>query len=440
MKKDLDYNLHRILEIIKYSETQKLITEQLPPPSKDGGVLHRTNKNLKGGDKDLMDLEFQQVHNKEQLRSAISDLSMALGVLSGLGVAAGITATMGWSFLAGSTAFSLAEIKLAINNGETYEAGFLFVFMILNLDDIGRILGGRGIAERLLSGVFEYIKNGGKLIKNSKFAKEIKIFISNLPKLLKVANQKWFKNVIKNFDKFFASKPLIWTVGFFGKIFRKAGTLGESLLQITFPIVGGYITFDQLYKLFYGSDNEKMAIRKLSHIRMFIEKYISDEKTTDEVNKRVQDIVRLKLNELGEQKLIEAYEKAVAEAGSVENFNESLKNSDSSYFLRGNFSDTSKKIGDDFYNSISGIGTDEVGLYDAIKKIKNESIFDEVNIYLYKTYGENIYDLLNEPYELEFDEKEEVLRLFMVNRLKPKRICMKRGKFMNRTMCASKNY
>jgi hypothetical protein len=59
---------------------------------------------------------------------------------------------------------------------------------------------------------------------------------------------------------------------------------------------------------------------------------------------------------------------------------------------------------------------------------------------LYKTYGENIYDLLNEPYELEFDEKEEVLRLFMVNRLKPKRICMKRGKFMNRTMCASKNY
>jgi len=440
MEKDLNYNIYRILEIINYNDIHNLITEQLPPPSKDGGVLHRTNKNLKGDDKDFMDWESQQVHNKEQLRSVISDLSMALGALSGLGAAAGITAKMGWWFLAGSTAFSLGEIQLAINNGETYEAGFLFVFMILNLDDIGRILGGRGIAERLLSGVFEYVKNGGKLIKNSKFAKEIKIFMANLPKLLKVANQKWFKNVIENFDKFFASKPLIWTVGFFGKIFKKAGKLGEALFQITFPIVGGYISFDQLYKLFYGSDTQKMAIRKLSHVRLFIEKYISDEKTTDEINKRVQDIISLKLDELGEAKLAEAFTKAVSEAGSLDNFNNSIKNKDSSYSLFGEFSSESKKIGDDFYNSISGLGTEEVELYNAIKKIKNESIFDEVNIYLYRTYGENIYDLLNEPFELEFEEKEEILRIFMVNQLKPKRICMKRGKFLNQQMCKSETY
>jgi len=312
--------------------------------------------------------------------------------------------------------------------------------MILNLDDIGRILGGRGIAERLLSGVFNYIKNGGKLVKNSKYAKDINIFLKNLPELIKVANKKWFQLVIKNFDKFFASKSLIWTVGFFGKIFRKAGSLGESLLQITFPVVGGYITFDQLYKIFYGSDNEKMAIRKLSHIRIFIERYISDEKSTDEINKRVKEIVNLQLDKLGEAKLAETFEKVVAESGSLENFEASLKNSDSSYSLFGEFSNSSKKIGDDFYNSISGLGTEEVELYNTIKKIKNESIFDEVNIYLFRTYGENIYDLLNEPFELEFEEKEEILRLFMVNKLKPKRICMKRGKFMDQKMCAFSGY
>jgi len=76
MNYKLKKQISRIVEISNYGSNVLSINEQLPPPSKDGGVLHRTNKNLKGNDKDFMDWYSKQPHSTGK---EVEDLAGTLG-------------------------------------------------------------------------------------------------------------------------------------------------------------------------------------------------------------------------------------------------------------------------------------------------------------------------------------------------------------------------
>ncbi len=420
MDNKLKKQISRIVEISNYGSNILSINEQLPPPSKDGKVLHRTTKGSQGNDKDFMDWYSQQPHSTgKELEDLAGTLGFSLSILSGI-----FTGGLGWAAFGGSLLASAIEIKSVLNRGNDYEAGFLFVCTILNFDDVGKLLGGKFYSERFLKWAFEYVKKGGKFAANSKLSGFLKRLIEKLPQLLKMSNSKIVKSIISNIPKLFETKSISWIVGFFYKILKNVGKLSTTIGQAIFPIVGGYITFDQLYKLIYGSDKEKMALRGLSIYRQLVNKLINGEELP-EIKQKMQSIVMGELSKVSEEEFLKASSKAYEDP----NFESSLVDKPSKYSLLGQFSENSKKIAEEFYDSISGLGTNEHKLLNAIDKIKTPSLFDEVNIYLYKKYGENIYDLLNSPLELEYEEKEKIISHFLLNKLKGVRIILSDGVF-----------
>jgi hypothetical protein len=416
MENILDEDIKRLKEIMSYNPKYGLLIEQKPPPPNPFLPMSK--------DKDWSDWHAKKLHDDgTELKEVISDLSMAFGMLSGF-----ISGGIGWSLFAASTALSLAEIKLVLNNGNTYEAGFLFVCTILNFDDVGRLLGGEFYSERFLKQVFEYVKKGGKLVNNTKLSKFLIKFIEKLPELIKMANNKIVSKMISNIAKLFEDKSITWLVGFFYKTFKFIGKSSASIGQSVFPIVGGYITFDQLYKLIYGSNKEKMAIRGLSGVRKLVNELTKGQEIP-EIEQKMKAIISGEFSKISNEEWKMAYEKAVRESGGYENFNNSLIDKASEYELKGEFSENSKRIAEEFYKSISGIGTNFNNLLKAIDKIKTPSLFDEINIYLYRYHHENIYDLLNSPFELDFEEKEKIIAHFGVNHLKGTRIILLNGIF-----------
>jgi len=113
-------------------------------------------------------------------------------------------------------------------------------------------------------------------------------------------------------------------------------------------------------------------------------------------------------------------QKSIEKYGSLENFQSSLKTSVSSYELAGSnrsikdIPDNLQKIAEKIYLSIDGLGTIETQLYDNLRKIKNKDEFNLINIYLYGKYKENMFDLFNSPYELEFEEKQKILSIINI--------------------------
>lgn len=74
-----------------------------------------------------------------------------------------------------------------------------------------------------------------------------------------------------------------------------------------------------------------------------------------------------------------------------------------------------KVIGDTFWEAVSGFGTDENMIYDILKQIKTQTIFDKINSYLKSKYGQNFYQIFNEPFEFEDDEKQRIVNLLNSN-------------------------
>jgi hypothetical protein len=50
-------------------------------------------------------------------------------------------------------------------------------------------------------------------------------------------------------------------------------------------------------------------------------------------------------------------------------------------------------------------------LYNNLRKINTKDDFNLINIYLYGKYKENMFDLFNSPYVLEFEEKQKIVSI-----------------------------
>jgi hypothetical protein len=191
-----------------------------------------------------------------------------------------------------------------------------------------------------------------------------------------------------------------------------------KMLIITFPVTGGYVTFDQLYKALYGSEREKMVMRELSSVRQLIGMMV-DRKIPADIQKEMTAIINGKLSAEGSKYIYENMLKAIEKEGGLENMEDSLIYNLSKFQAEGKFDENIKKIGDLFYKGVEGAGSELTEyLIPAIRKIKNAQIFDEVNLYLYYKYKENIWDLLNGEWFLNKGEKEIIIWNFAINNLK----------------------
>lgn len=395
-----------------------LINEQIPPP-----IMNPKSKQFDKGFEDFVATSRGSGGESSTTEDAISTLGTAFTMLSGM-----ISGPPGWAFLIVGTGLNIAEIKAKQQAGASkYELGILIAFTVLNLDDVRFLLKDKSFTEEAIGLLFKRIRLGQESVKSTKgYKKLIEVFSepSNYKLINKLLEKKIAKNVLLNLYIMTTTKPLIYVVGFLGKLFKISSTVGKFLYSTRIPITQAigtmgiaYITFDQLYKLFYGSDQEKMAIRKMSGINQFVSKL-----TNTSTDPKIQEIINNKLSpcfvdpKLSEMTLQEI-QKSIEKYGSLENFQSSLKTSVSSYELAGSnrsikdIPDNLQKIAEKIYLSIDGLGTIETQLYDNLRKIKNKDEFNLINIYLYGKYKENMFDLFNSPYELEFEEKQKILSI-----------------------------
>jgi hypothetical protein len=395
-----------------------LINEQLPPP-----IMNPKSKQFDKGFEDFVATSSGSGGESSTTEDAVATLGNAFTMLSGI-----ISGPPGWTFLIAGTGLNIAEIKAKQQAGASkYELGMLIAFTVLNLDDVRFLLKGKSFTEEAIGLLFKRIRLGQESVKSTKGYKillEAFSKPSNYKLINKLLEKKIAKNVLLNLSKMITTKPLIYVVGFLGKLFKISSSVGKFLYSLRIPITQAtgtmgiaYITFDQLYKLFYGSDQEKMVIRKMSGINDFVSKL-----TNTPTDPKIQEIIDNRLSpffvdpKLTEMTLQET-QSTIKKYGSLENFQSSLKTSVSSYELAGSnrsikdIPDNLQKIAEKIYLSIDGLGTIETQLYDNLRKIKNKDEFNLINIYLYGKYKENMFDLFNSPYELEFEEKQKILSI-----------------------------
>jgi hypothetical protein len=398
-----------------------LINEQMPSP-----IMNPKSKQFDKGFEDFVATTKGSGGESSTLEDAISDLGMVFSILGGI-----VSGPPGWAFLIAGTGLNIAEIKAKQQAGASkYELGLYIAFAVLNLDDIRFLLRGKSFTEEAIVSLFKRIRLGQESVKNTKgYKKLLEAFSepSNYKLINDLLQKKIAKNILLNLSKMITTKPLIYVVGFLGKLFKISGSVGKFLYSLRIPITQGtgtmgiaYLTFDQLYKLFYGSDQEKMVIRKMSGVNEFVSKLTNtptDPKIQQIINNRLGPLfIDPKLNEM----TLQETQKSIEKYGSLENFQSSLKTSVSSYELAGSnrsikdIPDNLQKIAENIYSSIDGLGTKETKLYDNLRKIKNKDEFNLINIYLYGKYKENMFDLFNSPYELEFEGKQKILSIINI--------------------------
>lgn len=77
-----------------------------------------------------------------------------------------------------------------------------------------------------------------------------------------------------------------------------------------------------------------------------------------------------------------------------------------------------EKIADDIWDSVSGIGTDEEKMYNAVKQIRNLYYLGNVTNLLYRKHNQNFYDIINEPMEFTDNEKQQIVNILNSNGVK----------------------
>ena len=73
--------------------------------------------------------------------------------------------------------------------------------------------------------------------------------------------------------------------------------------------------------------------------------------------------------------------------------------------------DKVEMVADQIWDATSGIGTDEVKVYDALKQITNLQFFVKVNTKLISKYKESFYDIVNSTMEFTDSEKNEIVKI-----------------------------
>lgn len=408
---------------INESKTKRFIFEQPPPPS-----MNKKSKSYDPAFTDWTKYTSGSGGESSTTIDAVKSLGFAFSILSGF-----VSGGAGWAFLAGSFALAGLELKDMLNNPKVnqYDVGFFIACTLLNLDDVRFLLKGKSYSTAAVEGLFNTIKNSGKKgnevlvsLKNSKiFQDAVAGFKANTKYINDRLLARFGMDLAKNLSNLIKSKPLKFVIGFL-KLLHKAGGAAMKILEsLTFffaqagaTIGAAYFTFDQLWKFFYGSNPEKEAIRKMSgaqHLVNLISKTepspevqkIIDEKTSplyvdpklqSEISKEFEDLMKKYGSFQDVQSTLEAkeynYDMTHQNKSNINNIPSGLKNA-------------AKKI----YDAIDGGGTDEEMLYAGCREINNLTEFKLINIYLSDKYGENFFDLVNSPFELESDEKTKVI-------------------------------
>ena len=401
-----------------------LINEQLPPP-----VMNPKSKQFDKGFNDFVATSSGSGGESSTAEDAISTLGMAFSILGGM-----VSGPAGWFFLLEGTALNLAEIKSKQQAGASkYELGLYIAFAVLNLDDVRFLIKGKSFTEEAFASLFKRIRLGDVSVKNTKGYKKLLEVFSNPTnyKLINALMQKQIsKKILLNLSKMIKSKTLVYVVGFLGKLFKISGSVGKFLYSLRIPITQAtgtmgiaYLTFDQLYKLFYGSDQEKMVIRKMNGVNQFVSKLFNI--PTDP---KIQTIINNKLIGIFEDPKIEAM--ALEEInnvtkmyGSNANFERSLKSNINSYEMAGanrsikdipnHLQKIAENINRAFITSKHFKMKDSqlTELYNNLRKINTKDEFNLINIYLYDKYHHNMFELFNYPYVLEFEQKQKIVSI-----------------------------
>lgn len=72
---------------------------------------------------------------------------------------------------------------------------------------------------------------------------------------------------------------------------------------------------------------------------------------------------------------------------------------------------TPEEISDSLWSAVNGLGTNESMFYEALNHIKDKSMFNEVNNLLKTKHGQDFYEIVNEFFEFESDEKEKIVNI-----------------------------
>jgi len=406
--------------------TKGFIFEQPPPP-----IMNPKHKSYDPAFADFTKYTSGSGGQSSTTIDAVKSLGFAFSILSGF-----VSGGLGWTFLGSSFALAGAELKDMLNNPNVneYDVGFFIAMTLLNLDDIRFLLKGKSYSTVAVEKLFNTIKNSGKraneVLESLKNTKIFKDAVSGFKSSTKYINNKLMVrfgiDLSKNLSNLIKTKPLKFVIGFLKMLHTAGGVFMKALESLTFVFTAAagtvgtaYFTFDQLWKFFYGSNAEKEAIRKMSGAQQLVNLIYKTEPS-----KEVQAEIEKKMSPLyvdpkNQEALLKEYDLLSKKYGSFADIENALQskeyNYDMSHKTKSNINNIPAKLrkaADNIFNSIDGGGTDEEKLYSACREIMNMTEFKLVNIYLSDRYKENFFDLVNSPFELEAEEKTQVISIF----------------------------
>lgn len=257
----LEEEISRIVNLIKVDT----INEQLVPMGtlSGAGIF-----NLGTGFKTL---EWFESFDKHDWASFIE---ITTGIL-------GLIPSPASPFLLGiSLAAGLTDSMIYFSDGDPYMGGLLLAFSILPLGELIKIIPGakKWISKNGTKGVINLLKKA-KILKNSKkslndvekqIVKEVDVFIEEVSKnadelaavTAKSVVNKTFSEIIK-----LGGKKLLGTALLLSKFLLK---FGYSISKLGVLVSGIYYTYDEIYLVLYGTDEEKMKIRYNSRFQELI--------------------------------------------------------------------------------------------------------------------------------------------------------------------------
>jgi len=411
-------NFPSTIPISKYTDAKK---------KKEGEEIRRT---LNPEIQDAIKKEQNAAREKElnvqnnpkgyTIDKVISWGGLGLNILSGI-----VRGPIGWTAFFAGTLLNILELKRMHDNGANeYDKTLFIAFTLLNLDDVRFLIKGKGFQEQAVEYVFNLFRSSPstawKLLKDNKVYKtfvEALTNPNNLKTLNKLLQPKLVQEATKSIKNLITSQPFIWVVGFLKNLFSKSVKLTNTLLSWTFNITrfatkagAGvsviYCTFDELWKLFYGPNEEKMKLRDRSGFRGFL-RWVANNPFDSSLQEEFKDKFSLieidpDFKVLIEKELVdlEKQGKTLEDLGgqsTIKKISEYSGYEDVEPYLQ--------EIGDGIFQAIDGVGTTVDLLYKSVEKISNMSQFKVINWYLVKRYGETFFELVNDPFELSYNEK-----------------------------------